>query len=421
MIKFILKLFSCFIAILGFILLWFVVQNAFFSPPYVPHYDSEQTFDGYTLFCPTYPDEGGYVDRMGKIYLIDMNGAIVHQWLVPTSCQYAQLLPSGNLLYATRDRSYKNRAGLREIDHAGNVLWFYPCWIDHDFEIMANGNFLIHFIEDVSNTPLSEKVVRCSRIIEVTREGKIVWEWRAEDHAAELKKLAGIRFPVKRKDWAHNNTAHVIGPNESGKKDPRFREGNIIFSYNNISLIGIIDKDTKNIVWAWGRGTLQRQHSIQMLENGHLLIYDNGAGRKYSRVLEVDPLSGEIVWEFTHPQPKKLFSPNISGAQKLPNGNVLICSGEQNELTRKTKESPDDTLLDKLRAFLFPPWDGRIIEVSPSKKIVWEFINYYYEDKTYGIYRAIRYSPEYVSPLLEQIKHSKGKPNSSLKSLPYLA
>jgi hypothetical protein len=34
-----------------------------------------------------------------------------------------------------------------------------------------------------------------------------------------------------------------------------------------------------------------------MLPNGHIMVYDNGTRRGYSRVIELDPLSAEIVWE----------------------------------------------------------------------------------------------------------------------------
>jgi len=42
---------------------------------------------------------------------------------------------------------------------------------------------------------------------------------------------------------------------------------------------------------------LDGQHQPTMLPNGHIMVYDNGTRRGYSRVIELDPLSAEIVWE----------------------------------------------------------------------------------------------------------------------------
>jgi len=58
----------------------------------------------------------------------------------------------------------------------------------------------------------------------------------------------------------------------------------------------------------------------------------------------------------------------------LPNGNTLICEGNK----------------------------ARLFEVTPDKKIVWDFVNPYVSrhSRKY-IYRCVRYSPDYVAPLLD--------------------
>jgi hypothetical protein len=80
------------------------------------------------------------------------------------------------------------------------------------------------------------------------------------------------------------------------------------------------------------------------------LLFDNvgnlGQGGA-SRVLEVNPLTEEIVWSFGGNEKDLFFSPIRSSQQRLPNGNTLITESDQ----------------------------GRIIEVTPSKEICWEYIN----------------------------------------------
>jgi len=182
-------------------------------------------------------------------------------------------------------------------------------------------------------------------------------------------------------DWAHNNTCQIIPPNATYEKEKaaggpiRFRPGNIIFSYRSVDIIGVIDRQTGRIVWAWGPGVLDGQHKPHMLENGNILIFDNGTLRGYSRVIEVNPLTEEIEWEYTSDPKRKFFSKYISGAQRLPNGNTLICEGG--------------------KAHLF--------EVTPEGEVVWDFIHPFREKGGLGgVYRCLRYSADYVKPLLER-------------------
>ena len=65
--------------------------------------------------------------------------------------------------------------------------------------------------------------------------------------------------------------------------------------------------------------------------------------RAGSRVLEINPVTLELVWSYTGP---RFFSTNISGAQRLPNGNTLITEGAP----------------------------GRLLEVTSDRRIVWEYI-----------------------------------------------
>ncbi len=94
---------------------------------------------------------------------------------------------------------------------------------------------------------------------------------------------------------------------------------------------------------------------------GNLLVFDNGGSSGYgftnptahqrrqflaragSRVLEVNPVTLELVWSYAGP---RFFGSNISGAQRLPNGNTLVTEGP----------------------------GGRLFEVTREGQIVWEYI-----------------------------------------------
>jgi hypothetical protein len=109
----------------------------------------------------------------------------------------------------------------------------------------------------------------------------------------------------------------------------------------------------------YGRATaasqmLFDQHDAQWIEPGcpgagNILIFNNGLGRNYSTVDElVPPLGADglysiaagqpygpsaLTWSYRATPPTSLFSEAISGAQRLPNGNTLLCDGVHGVLT----------------------------------------------------------------------------------------
>lgn len=378
------------------------------------HNPSEAT-SGYTLFCPTV-DDLGYEPGKSTIYLIDMEGDIVHTWTVLGATQLARLTPEGNLFYSTRDLSFKERAGVREVDPFGNVLWFYNVWVDHDFQLLDNGNILIHYVEDTEAPAVGGGVKRNPRIIIVTRGKDVVWQWRGEEHTGELARLVGIAFPLEVEgergfDWAHSNTATVIGENPAGEQDRRFRAGNILFSYPNLNTIGVIDRDSGEIVWAWGPGTLDGQHNPRMTDDGTIMVFDNGTVRGWSRVIELDPLTGEIVWEYS--DPGRFFSEFVSGAQPLPGGNVFICQGDG------FGGFPDWLYRKACRLAGTKAIVSRLFEVTREGDVVWDCLFADRGETMHSVYQAVRYAPPDVRRLMERIE-AGDETTRRLKSLPYV-
>ncbi len=365
----------------------------------IENYDSDRAYQGYTLFAYTQIDP----DEPAGIYLIDMEGELVHQWKVETALQsYCKLLRDGNLLYPTRDRTDLSAAGIRELTPDSEEVWFYHCRADHDMQVVGvtdnesphipDGRLLIHTLDDHMVPHIGNGLKRNPYIIDVDREGNLHWEWRGEDHFDEIRELlpahdwAFVEDRIKNRygfDWAHNNTAQIIPPNKTHETEvadgapERFAPGNIVFSYRSLDVIGVIDYPSGEIVWAWGPGELDGQHLPHVLPSGKILIFDNGTEREWSRVIEVDPLTQEITWQYPAEPDPEFYSPAISGAKRLPNGNTLVCSGNQR-------------------------W---LFELTPDGDIVWETTDPCRELDVAGgsVYRAQRYSPEYVEPLLDRI------------------
>ena len=132
----------------------------------------------------------------------------------------------------------------------------------------------------------------------------------------------------------------------------------------------IIDKNTGNVKWRLNQGITSSQHNPTPLPNGNILVFDNGATRNHSRVLEIVPETQEIAREYTGAPPDSFFSFNISGAQRLLNGNTLICEGRS----------------------------GRMFEVTQGCETVWEFINPLVVDRvgqpSRQVFRAYRYAAD---------------------------
>jgi len=120
-------------------------------------------------------------------------------------------------------------------------------------------------------------------------------------------------------------------------------DGNLILSFRQISTVVMINRRTDAIYWKLGAPPLSGQHAPYMLSNGNVLLFDNGAHRlddtfPFSRVLEINPATKEIVWKYQDPRVSDFFSPRLSNAQRLPNGNTLINEGHFGRFFEVTRD-----------------------------------------------------------------------------------
>lgn len=341
--------------------------------------DHDRAFPEFTLFGP---QSGG-----GKVFLIDLEGNVVHSWQMPyppgESCY---LTERGTLFYNGKTiedsgrfisrQPWKGGAAL-ETDWNGHVLLEvrHPDH-HHDGIRLRNGNLLLlclaplprHLVARVQGgMPGTEHngEMYADYLVEMTTEGQILWEWRSWEHFdPETDHITAIQD--RREEWTHGNGLAEM-PN-----------GDIVVSFRTISTVIIIDRKTGGIIWKLGAPPLSGQHAPVPLPSGNLLIFDNGPHRldhpmTFSRVIEVELASKRIVWQYQEKRLYEFYSPRISNAQRLPNGNTLICEGGS----------------------------GRFFEVTTDGELVWEYVNPYFGESPNGpsnrVFRAYRYSPEEIA------------------------
>jgi arylsulfotransferase ASST len=414
-------------------------------------YRPDKTWSGYTVFDT--PNEQGAV-------LIDMNGTLLRRWKeVAAVPGPARLLPGGDLIGgSTRRRPHQEARALLQISWKGETVWKFDradlveeagtsTWMarqHHDWQregsptgdyapdalpMTIGGKTLILTHKNVTRPEISDKLLEDDRLIEVSWDGKIVWDWLASDHVDSFGFTEQARNAIHRSpawtdnrgsgDWLHVNAAAYLGSNKwYDAGDRRFHPDNIIISSRNASIIAIIDRTTGGFVWRMGPdyressalralGQIVGQHHPHLIPKGlpgagNLLIFDNGGASVYddgnavaptganvvarinSRVLEINPVTFEKVWEYSiSGQERFLFASHyVSSAQRLPNGNTLVDEGA----------------------------DGRLFEVTPAKEIVWEYVNPYFavEDgsNTNRVFRAQRVPYDWVPQLPRPVERA---------------
>ena len=264
----------------------------------------------------------------------------------------------------------------------------------HDVEVLPNGNILMIIAELIdeatatNNGCMSEAYRYSEKIIEINPStNEIVWAWRAWDHLVQdtdpkkpnygnisqnpQRININYEFDGSNPDWLHINSIdynpeldqimlsspffdeiwiidHSTSTDEASESTGGFsgKGGDLLYRWGNPAAYNMGDSTDK---------VLDFQHDAQWIKPGlpnenKILIYNNGRERGYSSVDIIAPpivtsnfnnyeLSEdfsipyhpqEIFW--TYSDTVNFFSHIVSGAQQLPNGNILVCEGINGEV-----------------------------------------------------------------------------------------
>lgn len=340
-------------------------------------HDRDRAFQGYNLFNSGHASEA---------YLVDMDGRVLHRW----GAAYADAFPNVAFRPGAPGTNHWRRVHLDE----GGVLWAV-----HEGRGLVKLAFDSSIAWAVDNRAHHDLVpLGGGRVAVLARRGTVVpdlgtqhpvlidfIEWYAAD--GTLERSVGILDALLASPWAgvvtdrkrirgdllHTNSLEFLD-GRGAERNPAFAAGRALVSFRNSSSIAVVDVDEGRVAWL-AEGDFLRQHDATMLDDGHLLVFDNGGRRRASAVREYDPADMTQTWIYGGTDDRPFWSGTLGTNQRLPNGNTLITESD----------------------------GGRAFEVAPDGTIVWEMFNPFRagDDGEFiaALFEVVRYTAEELAAL----------------------
>jgi hypothetical protein len=324
-------------------------------------------YPGVNLYCNHFQSTTG-------AFLIDMKGQILHQWQSPDSSMWklATLDKNGNV-YSVLQSGDNSR--LVKMDWNSYILFEVSGWFHHDIRFLNDGS-LVTLRNENRRIHHNRRIIEIldDYLVLISPEGKILKDISLFHVLRKESVVQAIldkgKFDRRIVDILHTNTSDVLDRDISGF----CRKGNILLCMRNLDLILVYDYEADEIVWQHrGDDIWQHPHEPKLLQNGNLLIFDNGYKRGSSRVIEMDPVTKKIVWEYKSNPRGSFFTEERGSIQRFPNGNTLITESDR----------------------------GRAFEITLEGNIVWEWYNPLFSDnRRLIVYRMKRLEPGMVNSWL---------------------
>lgn len=300
------------------------------------------------------------------LLILDNDGNFVYQEPIGRVFNFGRASNGLRYYFAFSDngagRGVSNNGVWRMVDDENNIVREYTIQGDyptqsHEFIYMDNGHVML-LSQPLITTDLSayggdpQALVSEALIQELDEDNNIVWEWRSWEHldyddTSNLDELTNT--PPDAVSYLHINAFTID------------LDGNIIVSARRFDELIKIDYETGDIIWRMGGGNSRNnqfnfiddplggftgQHHVQVLDNGNILLFDNGnnAQQRPARALEYevneDNLTATLVWSFTDPVGRSVGA--MGSVQRLDNGNTLIGWGSANPSGSNVTEVTSD-------------------------------------------------------------------------------
>ena len=321
--------------------------------------------------------------------IIDNNGVPRIHWRIDERVRIFRTHRDGRYPYSYGQAHSRNVIVLDEnlepVDKVTTVRPLHDTDL-HDFVIKSNGNYLLlayesarrdmsQFTNSDGNPYSTTELTRDSVIQEVTPDKEEAFNWNSWDHMA-VEDCTQHRFPD---DYAHVNSVQAF-------------DDDIVASFRGCSKVLRIDGDSGDVIWRLGKsnrsdadwtasgtqpplrivgdpyGEFCGQHSARMIDNGNLLLFDNGVaclvdsegnrtrpGEDFTRVVEyaIDPDHGEAIFQrhYSYHGEFNKLAQSQGHIEPLETGNWLISWGSMPVSEKVTELNPltgEEVLIIKL-------------------------------------------------------------------------
>ena len=354
----------------------------------------EKVQPGLTLITSLWDwDDSGDLDVGAK--LINKKGNILHSWklnenkLFPNSIDLggpypkpekadflrAYLFSNGDLLLNL------NNIGTVRLDACGNVRWRLSEITHHTISRAEDGTFWFPAVSKEKRTVselypngfpgLSGKKVWVDRLLQVTEDGEILTDINVldvlymNDLERYIPKVLGGPYPEPEKvpdDITHLNDVEALAQSMADEY-PLFEAGDLLVSLRHLHLVFVFDPETMDVKWHASEPFIY-QHDPDFIGDGWIGVFNNNTdltrGNRVqdntvstkrgkmlggSQIIYLQPHTDSVQVRFPTQNSEHFYTNSRGGWQLLDNGNILM-----------TEENA-----------------GRIVEVSPDGRTVWEW------------------------------------------------
>lgn len=340
--------------------------------------DAEAMQPGLTLVTTLWEDS---VWNPGAM-LIDDRGRSLHQWriqpqevfpdsvnrrglgLAQLDFQGAHLFPNGDLLVNVE------YAGTVRLDACGAVKWKLPAGNHHSIERAGDGSFWIPGVTrrprrgspaNPNGFPGIGRPVYQDLLLRVSPEGEVVESLNVLDL---LYENGLVRHFVRSGGGAGRDVTHVNDiqplPDTLAEEYPLFEAGDLAVSLKYQNLVFVVDPDSRRIKWHLSHPFI-RQHDPDWMGEGWIGVFDNNQDGTLrgellggSRIVAVEPHTDSVRTIFPTERSEPFYTTVRGKWQRLDNGNLLLTESAA----------------------------GRIVEVAPDGRTVWEWIARPYGEST---------------------------------------
>jgi len=301
--------------------------------------------------------------------LVDLSGRELHSWKQSECLRWwsAKLMQNGDLVVnggrPTSQAAPRQANGKKPISRfvarvgwTGELVWLQEIRAHHQLDWTPSNEILVLTEAKRSRDDVSGRAPNLSRGADeklVYHDNELAWlgedgELRETLSLFDAVTTGQIEFDFLPRDALletpqhvglfHANSAYAMDQPHLVGSHPLFSKQHVLVTSRNQNRIFVIDRKNRSLVWQWGRDELQAPHGARWLANGHILVFDNGIERTTSRILEIDPLNGRVVWKYPDAGGVEFHSETRGLVQRLANGNTLITNsqtGEAFEVTPK--------------------------------------------------------------------------------------